>query len=191
MNEQLFQAINRYAGQWDWIDDCMEWFAQDIVWVLLAIMAILWFSGKPNHQRLTFYACLSAAITLFVAAYFISPAVNHPRPFVGHEVNQLIPHAADPSFPSDHSILAFSLAFSVFFVLRNLGTVMLALAVLTGLARVYVGVHYPADIAGAIVLSFLVSLAVFLLRERLEPLPRLTIGLYGRIVKAIPGLPKK
>ncbi|AZN42682.1 undecaprenyl-diphosphatase [Paenibacillus albus] len=185
MNYNLFQLINQLAGYWDGIDDVMEIFAQDIVWIMLTILAVLWFSGKEQNQKATFYACLSAGTALMIGAFIISPAVNHPRPFVGHMVHQLIPHVADPSFPSDHSTLAFALAFNVMLYNRKLGKLMFLLAVLTGFARVYVGVHYPADILGGCVLSSIVSIVIFLVRQHIEPLRRFCTRLSGTITVTI------
>jgi undecaprenyl-diphosphatase len=171
MNYSIFQFLNHLADHYDWVDDLMVVFAQDIVWIMLAVMACLWFTGKESNQKLAFYSLLSASVALLIAILIISPEVNHSRPFVEHQVNQLIPHAADGSFPSDHATMAFSIAFSVLLVKRRLGVIMLALAVLTGIARVYVGVHYPGDIVGSMVLSLLVSVIVYTLRRRLEALP--------------------
>ncbi|WP_025691253.1 undecaprenyl-diphosphatase [Paenibacillus zanthoxyli] len=191
MNYQLFQIINGFAGQWDWIDDLMEFFAQDIVWLMIVMLGVLWFTHKEQHQRSVFYACLSAVIALLLAAILISPEVNEPRPFANHIVHQLIPHSADTSFPSDHSTLAFSLAFSLFFVNRKWGAISLAMACLTGFARVYVGVHYPGDIAGAAVLSALTSFLVYEMRSRLDPVPNLLIRIYDKIISVLPILSRK
>ncbi|MFC5406051.1 undecaprenyl-diphosphatase [Cohnella soli] len=178
MNENLFHFFNQFASKFDTIDDMFEFFAQDIVWVILIMMAALWLTGKTNNQKLVFYAGLSAAAALLIGSLIISPAVNHPRPFVVHPVHQLIPHAPDASFPSDHATLAFSLAFSVWFARKKLGTVLLGLALLTGIARVYVGVHYPGDILGAIALSFVISYAVHLSNGKWDVLPNSCIQLY-------------
>jgi undecaprenyl-diphosphatase len=185
MNYHLFQIINNWAGKYDWIDDIMEIFAQDIVWIMLAVMVYLWFSGKEANQKLVFYSFLSASVALLIASMLISPAVNHARPFAQHQVLQLIPHAPDPSFPSDHATLAFSLAFSILFVKRRLGVVMLCLAILTGIARVYVGVHYPGDIVGAIALSFLISIFVFKLNNHLDAIPLFFIRIYRNLTRRI------
>jgi len=186
LNESLFDMINRLAGHYDWLDDLMEIFAQDIVWLMIGVLAVLWFTGKEDNQKAVFHACLTAAAALMIASLLISPLVDHPRPFVTHEVTQLIPHAADPSFPSDHSTLAFSLAFSLMFVKRRAGLMMLVLAILTGISRIFVGVHYPGDILGAIILSFVTSLLVLVLRNKIDPLPSFIIRVYRRMIQVLP-----
>jgi undecaprenyl-diphosphatase len=185
MNYHLFQIINNWAGKYDWIDDLMEFLAQDIVWIMLAVMVYLWFTGKESNQKLVFYSFLSASVALLIASLFLSPEVNQARPFVEHQVLQLLPHAPDPSFPSDHATLAFSLAFSILFAKRRLGVVMLVLALLTGISRVYVGVHYPGDIVGAIALSFLISIIVFKGNRRLDAIPLFFIRMYRNLTHRI------
>jgi undecaprenyl-diphosphatase len=189
MNHSLFHLFNQMAGHYDWFDDFMEFSAQNIVWIILAILACLWFTGKENNQKSVFYACLTAAVALIIASVCISPEVNHPRPFVNQHVTQLIAHAADPSFPSDHATFAFSVAFSIWFTKRRIGVVLLALSLLTGIARVYVGVHYPADIGGAIILSFAIGYLINHKRDRLEFLPMFPIRLYRKISAKLSFLP--
>ncbi|WP_256757863.1 undecaprenyl-diphosphatase [Cohnella sp. WQ 127256] len=185
MNNSLFHFLNHFAGHYDWIDDLMEVFAQDIVWIMLAIIACLWFTGKEGNQKLAFYSLNAAVVALFIASIIISPRVNHARPFVEHQVMQLIPHAPDASFPSDHATLAFTLAFSVLFVRRKLGLGMLCLAIITGISRVYVGVHYPGDIAGAIVLSFFISYIIYKLTGHLDFIPLLFVRTYRSLIGKI------
>jgi undecaprenyl-diphosphatase len=186
VNEMGFQAINRWAGVWSGLDRLMILLAQDAIWIPLIAIALLWIFGREKGKRAAFDACLTAAAALVIAVAIVSPIAHHPRPFVGHAVHQLIPHAADSSFPSDHATLAFSLAFGVWPASRRLGAALSALALLIGVARVFVGVHYPGDILGAIALAVLVRLAVHLLRARLEPLARFCMRVYGRLVSSLP-----
>ncbi|BBI34054.1 undecaprenyl-diphosphatase [Cohnella abietis] len=183
MNYHLFQFINDWAGKYDWVDDIMEWFAQDIVWLMIAVMVCLWFSGKETNQKLVFYSVLSASVAIFIASMLISPEVNHARPFMEHQVNQLIPHAPDSSFPSDHATFAFSIAFSTLYFKRRLGIVMVILAILTGISRIYAGVHYPGDILGAIVLSFITSITLYKLNKRLDVVPLFFIKLQRGLIR--------
>ncbi|RUS46906.1 undecaprenyl-diphosphatase [Cohnella sp. AR92] len=191
MNFTLFHFLNQFAGRSDTVDDFMEFMAQDIVWILLAVMAALWIGARARQQRLVFYAGLSAAISLFLGKYVVSPVVDHPRPFVSHAVTQLIPHSADSSFPSDHATLAFAIAFSVWYANRRLGSVLLAMACLTGIARVYVGVHYPADIVGGLALSGIVSYLVYRTNGKLDFIPDGIIRFYRRATSKIKFLSPK
>ncbi|MFC3797989.1 phosphatase PAP2 family protein [Cohnella sp. GCM10012308] len=63
---------------------------------------------------------------------------------------------------------------------------LLVLAIVTGFSRVYVGFHYPGDIAGAAALSFVAAIAIHLLRDRLDAIPERLIKVYGRLLRVAP-----
>jgi undecaprenyl-diphosphatase len=189
MNYSVFQAINQWAGRSHLLDSIMIFCANDLVWVMLAVLVFLWLTGQPENQKAVFYACLTAVISLFIASVFISPAVNHTRPFVGHTIHQLIPHAPDASFPSDHATFAFSVAFGVLLFKRKWGVVLLTLAVFTGFARVFVGVHYPGDILGAMALSLVVGYLVWKISDRMDAVPMFFIRIYRKLTAKLSFLP--
>jgi undecaprenyl-diphosphatase len=126
----------------------------------------------------------------------IEHVIFEPRPFVAHphHVHLLIFHPADDSFPSDHSAWSFAvvgmLLFSFPFWLLSawrkrltflntggimslfLPLVLMGIAVVMacsiGIARIFVGVHYPGDIVGGAVSGLLAAGIVTLLRHWLE-----------------------
>lgn len=65
-------------------------------------------------------------------------------------------HTPESSFPSDHATVMFTLAIALMLAsLRKLGLLILLLGTLVGWARVYLGVHFPFDIAGALLVSLI------------------------------------
>lgn len=69
----------------------------------------------------------------------------------------LIPHAADSSFPSDHLTLWWAVAFSLLLQReqRRTASVMALLGLPMAWARIYLGVHFPLDMLGAIAVAAL------------------------------------
>ena len=135
------------------------------------------------------FACLLAYAFNLLLEQFIF----EPRPFVSHTVHQLITHPADSSFPSDHSAWSFAvfglLLFSLFpamltalrkpskdnqpaFRLLLAPTLLLILAFVIactiGVARIYVGVHYPGDILGGAIDGLIAALLITLLSRWLR-----------------------
>ena len=71
----------------------------------------------------------------------------------------LVGKATDYSFPSGHTGSAFALAVVAFMVMpRKYGVIALVLAFLMGFSRLYVGIHYPSDVLGGMVLGVITSI---------------------------------
>ena len=126
---------------------------------VFATMA-LWFLDRPGARYRWKLACLSgltAAGLGLVVSQFITHLWQRPRPFAAHPVETLllVPPSHEPSFPSDHAVAAFAIAFTVVFIGRRLGALFLAGATIVALSRVFVGLHYPGDIAGGAVIGLL------------------------------------
>jgi len=67
----------------------------------------------------------------------------------------------DHSFPSGHSTAIFAVVVPIVATFPTLGYVLLPIAALVSLSRIYLGLHYPSDcIAGAVIGSGIGLLAV-------------------------------
>ncbi|PGW35615.1 undecaprenyl-diphosphatase [Bacillus cereus] len=194
MNFTVFQWINNFAGSSKLLDTLMIAITNSVPYVAILFMLILWFNnGKKENairkQYTVLYTTLSVSIALLVNV-LIHAVYYHPRPFITHHVNQLVPHAADSSFVSDHSVLVFSIAFV--FILREekLKYIALIWAILVGVSRMYVGVHYPLDILGAAFLTFITSGLVMQSARIFEPLAKFIFKMYALVAKRVPFLAK-
>ncbi|EJQ44463.1 hypothetical protein IEE_02653 [Bacillus cereus BAG5X1-1] len=194
MNYTVFQWINNFAGSSKLLDALMIAITNSVPYVAILFMLILWFNnGKKENairkQYTVLYTTLSVSIALLVNV-LIHAVYYHPRPFITHHVNQLVPHAADSSFVSDHSVLVFSIAFV--FILRGekLKYIALIWAILVGVSRMYVGVHYPLDILGAAFLTFITSGLVIQSTRIFEPLTSFIFKMYALVAKRVPFLAK-
>lgn len=108
----------------------------------------------------------------------IAAVLAMPRPFMLGLSPLHIPHDARPGLPSTHASVMFTVAFMLLADrrLRTIGWAVLAMAMLTAVSRVYVGVHFPLDVAAGAVLGGCIALtaqAVLTgagrLRENAEP----------------------
>ncbi|PRT19082.1 undecaprenyl-diphosphatase [Bacillus wiedmannii] len=194
MNYTVFQWFNNFAGSSKLLDKLMIAITNSAVYVAILFMFILWFNnGKKvnaiKKQYTVLYTTLSVIIALLVNVV-IHAVYYHPRPFVSHDVHQLVPHAADSSFVSDHSVLVFSIAFVFLLRGEKLKYVALIWAVLVGVSRMYVGVHYPLDILGAAFLTFITSGLVMQSTRMCEPIARFVFKMYALVAKRIPFLAK-
>ena len=168
-NQDLFLAINSYAGHsrvWDALGIVL---GEGLQYLFIAVEVWLYFFAKRREEALlAFYAVL---LGLGISK-LISLVYFHPRPFMDKLGTLLVHHGADSSFPSDHTTFMASIALTLLFLpsTRRLGDWLLLLAVIGGLARVYIGVHYPLDILGSLVVSLASAGIVVSLAPRLKPL---------------------
>lgn len=85
-----------------------------------------------------------ALIATSLLAYLVKRLVRRSRP--SDELQASIPPDRY-SFPSGHTAAAFSLAIAMFGSVPLLAPPLLLLAVCVGYGRMYLGVHYPLDVA--------------------------------------------
>ena len=164
MDWSIFHWLNDATRGNDSGQDAAEIFNTWAIVVLLVTGGGLWLLARPGGslrwKLATATAALSAVLGL-IANVVLSKIWYHDRPFVTHPKATvlLIHHAKDNGFPSEHATVAFAVAFAVLLFSRPVGAFLVVLATAIALDRIFVGVHYPADI----VASFFVGLASALL----------------------------
>ncbi|MER5178182.1 phosphatase PAP2 family protein [Streptomyces sp. NPDC002896] len=80
------------------------------------------------------------------------------------------PAVGDWSFPSNHAVIAAAAAVALVLADRRLGLVAAPTAVLMGVSRVWIGVHYPHDVAVGLALGAALAWVLTLLADRAAPL---------------------
>src|SRR5579875_1362941 len=192
MDTTIFHALNNFAFEHKVVGDLAKFFAQYAVFVLVGAVAVSWLAvGKRgfllgSEGRLAALAAGVATILALVIVQIINQVWDRKRPFVVlHEFHKLIPHPADASFPSDHASGAFAIVgVLTLFGKRWAALAALVWAVLIGVGRVMVGVHWPSDIVGGVGVGLISALVVC--ERRLQPLlvwaNDLLTALYARLL---------
>ena len=162
MDTALFHAINGLAGHVDLIDDIAEFVSRDVPFLLIAVLALLWFWPGPRPDRDTRQWGAIAAVLATSIALAVNQIVirlwDRPRPFATHPATLLLPASHDPSFPSDHATFGFAIAVALLVTVRRIGLVALVLAALLAVARVYTGEHYVSDVAAGALIGIVAAL---------------------------------
>lgn len=179
-NVSTFLFINQFAGKNNILDIIFISAAEVMPYIFMLVLVYLWFSSSMEKRRSAFNSGLSVLLGM-ITSYVISLFYYHPRPFVENLGTQLIPHAPDSSFPSDHTTFIFSIAVMLLFnkATRKVGFILFVLSIISGLSRVYGGVHFPLDILGAMLVAVFSSVIVFNLQYK-------TNALFNLLVKIIP-----
>ncbi|MFI5934218.1 phosphatase PAP2 family protein [Actinoplanes sp. NPDC051494] len=154
MNYRLFELVNDHAGRFDAVDDVMEFVATWVIYLIFAVVAVL-VAVALYHRRARQVIELGVALFFaFAAATVVSHVSGEQRPFQNHPAHQLVAHEPGVALPSDHATAAFALAFGVYaFLSRAWGITLGVAAVAVGFSRIWVGVHYPGDIAAAVIIA--------------------------------------
>ena len=156
-----FRVVNDFARDTAWLHGFMEFVAKDGIFLLgLALLAGWWLGRRHDSPRRVALAVWSALAALVAVALVqpIASAADEQRPFVVlPHVLQLISHANDAGFPSDHATAAGAVAAGLFFVSWRLGVITTLWALLVAFSRVYVGVHFPQDVAAGLALGAVIA----------------------------------
>jgi undecaprenyl-diphosphatase len=130
-----------------------------------AIATILWWAWfresetKDKDREIIITAIFMSIVALFFCRGLTLFLPFRDRPMWNTALHFRIPFGAPinilqdwSSFPSDHAVLFFALATSIWLLSRKLGLVACCHALLVVcFPRIYTGVHYPSDIfAGAL-----------------------------------------
>ncbi|MFU8852872.1 phosphatase PAP2 family protein [Micromonospora sp. SL1-18] len=154
MNYHLFQLINAAAGQNDHVDDAFEWAAVWLIYVLGVAAAVPVLGGLRQARAAAVVRVAAVLGVAFVTGQVVGAVSTEVRPFQTHAVHQLISHDPGSSLPSDHATAAFAVAFAVgAFLSWRWGAALSVLAIIVGFARIWTGVHYPADVLVAAVIG--------------------------------------
>lgn len=146
----LFLALNAADFSPPWLIDGARFLAADLVLLVPLLLTALWLWGART-DRLAALTAFAGALLALTLGQVIGAVWPHPRPFAIGLGHAFVDHAADPSFPSDHATVFFALGLALIGSPRRLlGGFVLLLGALVGWARVYLGIHFPLDIAGAL-----------------------------------------
>lgn len=163
LNHQIFLAVNASDAASPfavWAGGVLaEW--PIYIAMALTLLAVVRQKARGLALALALRVVLTAAVAMG-SACLIRMLHYNPRPFVLGLGRLLIPHEPTSSFPSLHAAFLFSLAFSLLMQKgsRGIALLVMLLGFTTAWARIFVGVHYPLDMAGAFLTACLAAVAV-------------------------------
>ena len=139
------------------MDNIIIFCAKYLVALPVLIFIWVWLKQSKDHKIQLAAAIIAAGIIAVIIDKITGKLYFDPRPFVSQHVKPLITHAADNGFPSEHTILATTLAGVLYFYSRRLSIATLVLAIIIGSARVAAHVHSPIDIIGGLAIGLIAA----------------------------------
>jgi len=166
----IFQLIYGFAGRARILDWLGIFFAQYLAYLLILIFFILLLREKIWQRRAYYFSFVTLSVLLSrgILTEFIHYIIYRPRPFAVLEITSLINHNDTAAFPSGHAAVFFALAFATWYFNRRWGIRFLIAAILMGVARIFVGVHWPLDILGGVIVGFLSVISIKALLPRIK-----------------------
>lgn len=183
----LIQQLNFYDTQLllflnglhnSFFDGFMYTFTQTYVWIpfYLSVIYVILKSQKKEGIWIILSLILCIVIADQVSSGFIKNAVQRLRPSHEPALEGLI-HSVNAyvggrfGFTSSHAANTFSFALlsALYFRNRNFSIAVISWSLLNCYTRLYLGVHYPLDIIGGLMVGFLTVLVCYTLMSKLKP----------------------
>lgn len=161
LNLSLFQTIHGLSGIAPLLDALGTFLALYLPYLLGAAIIVFIFRQKTAREKLG--AFLTFALATLISRGILAEAIGFllptARPFSALGFTPLI-GGSGAAFPSGHAAFFFALGFALFLFDKRWAVWFLMLSFVVGLARIFVGVHYPLDILGGIAVAFVSYLIV-------------------------------
>ena len=149
-NQPLFLLLNAPAHPATWLVQAVAALADSPVAVAPLILAGLWAWGVPGRR-----GALLAVAGAILAGQGVNQVLGllwfEPRPFMVPVGRTLLAHAADNGFPSDHATLVWTLGAGLVLTgaAPRWGAAVCLYGVAVAWSRLWLGVHFPDDIAAS------------------------------------------
>lgn len=168
MDSFIFFFLHNLANQSNFIDSVIIFFADALPYLVVIFTFFflifhhdLKFTSnsqkeifrKIHESFFAFFVGLSAFLTSEVLKVIFSKL----RPYKVYENVDNLFYSTGYAFPSGHSTFYMALAFSIYFLHKKVGMILIFCAFFIGVARVMAGVHYPIDILGGYVLGIIIA----------------------------------
>ena len=203
------QALNA-----DWLTPVMKVITmfgdKGIFWIICCLVMLLF----RRTRRLGIICSLTLLCTFIICNLSLKPLIDRARPWVTFQlVDPMLPPPGDASFPSGHSTNSMGPAWALYLatmpvktaagrsydevrclgwkgegasprLMHKLGIAAVVLAVLIGISRLYLGMHYPSDVVCGLLLGMIVATVVYRIVLRIED----TRGILGGGLPEDPGI---
>lgn len=130
------------------------------------LLAILFTSIKQKSKplRIIFFKMLAVLLMAATISFTLKTLIVKERPFITYPDIEKLSEAGNSSFPSGHTTEAFAMAVALSLLIpkRKLVIPVFIWALLVAYSRMALGVHFPSDVFGGMVIGGLTGWLVTL-----------------------------
>jgi len=176
IDQSWLLAIN--ACHAPWADTLMWYISASTTWIplyILLICLLFWRFGWKKALVIVLCVAAAAGLSDWISSGLIKHAVCRLRPTHEPALENMVHIVRDYrgglyGFVSSHAAntMAVALTFSLFWRKWQATVPLMLWVALNCYSRMYLGVHYPGDILGGLLVGTLVSLLIYI------PIPRFT-----------------
>lgn len=176
IDKQWLLALNNdYPAFWDGL---MVGFSEKVTWIPLYLSLLFVIFKKWKHQGwwIVIALVLTVVVADQIASGVLKVAVQRLRPSHDPEMEGLVElvnnyRSGRYGFVSSHAANSFGLALLAALVFRNkiFSCGIFTWAIINAYSRIYLGVHYPGDILGGIIVGVVTALVMYWLLRKFRP----------------------
>lgn len=153
----LCRALNRWGAQSfvHWFFAAVSRLGDGVFWyaLMLALPLADGWRGAIVSAELAATGLVSLAIYRLLKRW-----IRRPRPYTSHQgIIARIPPLDQFSFPSGHTLHAVAFTAIACAWYPALALILVPFSILVALSRVVLGLHYPSDVAAAVVIGCLLA----------------------------------
>ncbi len=168
-NISLFFRLFNLNGYSLVLDKLMVIGAVYLLYLIFLLVFILGIKGGIREKKSFLLLILGIPIAILlikvIHLFFIEP-----RPFVTFPIHPLVTESPGAAFPSRHATIAAVIAFSFTYFKSKWAFVLLPCLLWVGISRIFVGVHYPLDILGGLLVGIISLLIALPMKQLLRNL---------------------
>jgi membrane-associated phospholipid phosphatase len=138
-------------------------------WLIVVVVAYT--TLRRRGTRSDAVVILLGAGLIGMLSHSLAAWFDTPRPFMMELSPDYALHSGRGGFPSTHASVMFTVAAYMAWQprMRAAAAIIAFLALATGLARVYLGVHFPLDVLGGLGLGMVTGSALAALHKSVRP----------------------
>lgn len=141
-------------------DNLMPFITSEKSWIMVYILfwILLIFKGGKNRFFIAVFILLMITFADQLSSVYLKSWIGRIRPCSALPDVHILVNCTDSfSFPSSHAVNNFAAATFLTFFFRSFKWTFFSIATIVALSRIFVGVHYPSDLLGGMILGSLIG----------------------------------